>query len=331
MYDNSSHSIRDKFQFVVAPISLPGTWPLNGNLDGPSPAVHVKLFPQGKKRSHREGERWIASCENSSTVAFLHFAERESIGSARNCCSLPCPLLPTRKVAEGGGVGSTLGDVPPVHFWHDFRRQVVTTSGSNSRWVNLFKPVLTNNASLSRPEHVLARRHTAQCYSKAMSGLYLCSFITHSQFAQMYEYSVLSTHPHEYCKVQAREASSVGSCINISDLYKSHFTSTGLYPCLLDVALLCRPMRIRNDREVSQQCASSTMLLIANCPSLWPAVFRCQSFTAGIYTLMKQRRKEEAGPETNKKLGEEKAAKLGESIVGSNAWPTAETENKGKT
>ncbi len=63
----------------------------------------------------------------------------------------------------------------------------------------------------------------------------------------------------EYPKVQAREANSVSSCINTSDLYKSCFTSVGLYPCLLDVALLCCPIRIRKDQEVSQQCASSTM------------------------------------------------------------------------
>ena len=62
----------------------------------------------------------------------------------------------------------------------------------------------------------------------------------------------------EYLKVQAREASSVGSCIHRSDLYKSCFTSIGFHPRLLDVALLCRPMRIRKDPEVSQQCASST-------------------------------------------------------------------------
>ena len=49
---------------------------------------------------------------------------------------------------------------------------------------------------------------------------------------------------HEYHKVQAREASSVCSCINTSDLYKSHFTSEGLHPCSLDVALLCHLMRI---------------------------------------------------------------------------------------
>ncbi len=65
---------------------------------------------------------------------------------------------------------------------------------------------------------------------------------------------------HEYCKVQAREASLVGYCINTSDLYKSHFTSTGLHPCSLDVALLCRPITRCKDREVSQQCASSTKL-----------------------------------------------------------------------
>ncbi len=59
---------------------------------------------------------------------------------------------------------------------------------------------------------------------------------------------------------QVRQVSSVGSCIDTSDLYKSCFTSAGLHPCLLDVALLCRPMRIRKDREVSQQCASSTDL-----------------------------------------------------------------------
>ncbi len=68
----------------------------------------------------------------------------------------------------------------------------------------------------------------------------------------------------EYHKVQAREASSVGSYIHTSDLYKSYFTSAGLHPCWLDVALLCRPMRILKDGEVSQQCASSTGLTEMN-------------------------------------------------------------------
>ncbi len=43
-----------------------------------------------------------------------------------------------------------------------------------------------------------------------MSGLSLCSFITHSRFSRMCEYSVLSTHPCKFRKVQAREASSLG-------------------------------------------------------------------------------------------------------------------------
>ena len=71
------------------------------------------------------------------------------------------------------------------------------------------------------------------------------------------EYLVLST-VGGYYKVQAREASSVGCCIDTSDLYKSCFTSVGLHPYLLDVTLLCCPIRSRKDREVSQQCASST-------------------------------------------------------------------------
>ena len=96
---------------------------------------------------------------------------------------------------------------------------------------------------------------------KAMSGLssFLSVYVCHA-------YSVLSSvfstqyRSCKYPKVQAkaREASSVGSCIHISNLYKSCFTSRGLHPCSLDVALLCHPIRTRKDREVSQQCASST-------------------------------------------------------------------------
>ncbi len=82
-----------------------------------------------------------------------------------------------------------------------------------------------------------------------MSGLSrMCEYIFGTQYAS-----------HKYHKVQAREASSVGRCIDISDLYKSHFTSASLYTCSLDVALLCHPTRIGNDRGVSQQCASSTL------------------------------------------------------------------------
>ena len=64
----------------------------------------------------------------------------------------------------------------------------------------------------------------------------------------------------EYSKVQAREASLVGSYINMSDLYKSYFTSEGFAPLLTrcHFAEQCCPMRICKDREVSQQCASST-------------------------------------------------------------------------
>ncbi len=51
-----------------------------------------------------------------------------------------------------------------------------------------------------------------------------------------------------------RQASSVDSCIEtVLSVQESR-----LHPCSLDVALLCRPMRICKDREVSQQCASST-------------------------------------------------------------------------
>ena len=60
---------------------------------------------------------------------------------------------------------------------------------------------------------------------KAMSGLSLCCSlrIVSSLGCVSIRYSVRS---HKYCKVQAREASSVGSCINTSDLYKS----VGLHP-----------------------------------------------------------------------------------------------------
>ena len=54
----------------------------------------------------------------------------------------------------------------------------------------------------------------------------LCSFISivGSLGCVSIRYSVPT---HEYHKVQAREASSVGSCINMLDLYKSCFTSGG--------------------------------------------------------------------------------------------------------
>ena len=38
-----------------------------------------------------------------------------------------------------------------------------------------------------------------------------------------------------YSTKNAREASSIGNCIDTSDLYKSRFTSVGLHPCSLDV------------------------------------------------------------------------------------------------
>ena len=43
--------------------------------------------------------------------------------------------------------------------------------------------------------------------------------------------------------------------VTVFDLYKSCLTSGGLHPCSLDVDLLCCPMRIHKDEEVSQQCA----------------------------------------------------------------------------
>ena len=73
----------------------------------------------------------------------------------------------------------------------------------------------------------------------------------------------------EYCKVQVREASSVGICIHTFDIYKSRFTSAGLHPCWLDVALLCCPIRTPEDPAVSQQCASSTAPMFLCCPSTW--------------------------------------------------------------
>ncbi len=50
----------------------------------------------------------------------------------------------------------------------------------------------------------------------------------------------------EYHKVQAREASSVGYCIDKFDVWsvQESFTSVGLHPCSLDVTLLCYPIRI---------------------------------------------------------------------------------------
>ena len=69
-------------------------------------------------------------------------------------------------------------------------------------------------------------------------------------------YSVLTTG--EFSKTRGRQASLDGSYIDTSDLYKSLLTIAGFHPHLLDVALLCHPMGIRKDQEVSQQCASST-------------------------------------------------------------------------
>ncbi len=120
------------------------------------------------------------------------------------------------------------------------------------------------------------------CCNKAMSGLSLslCSssriFGSFECVSIRYSVHVLRVLSMEYCKVQAREASSVASCIHMSYLYKSCFTNAGLHPCWLDVALLCRPMRIRKDREVSQQRASSTgrvsFLDIAGRCLLWSRV-----------------------------------------------------------
>ena len=107
------------------------------------------------------------------------------------------------------------------------------------------------------------------CSSSRIFGSFECVSIR-------YSVHVLRVLSMEYCKVQAREASSVASCIHMSYLYKSCFTNAGLHPCWLDVALLCRPMRIRKDREVSQQRASSTgrvsFLDIAGRCLLWSRV-----------------------------------------------------------
>ena len=51
---------------------------------------------------------------------------------------------------------------------------------------------------------------------------------------------------------------------NTSILYRVLLTSAELHPCSLDVAELCRPMNTRKDREVSQQCASSTEVCCTN-------------------------------------------------------------------
>ena len=58
-----------------------------------------------------------------------------------------------------------------------------------------------------------------------------CHACSHLSSVSKCEYSVLSMHP-AYRKVQAREASLVGNCIDMFYLYKSHFTSA---VCSLDV------------------------------------------------------------------------------------------------
>ena len=66
------------------------------------------------------------------------------------------------------------------------------------------------------------------------------------------EYSVLSTHPIGIARYKQEKQVQL-------DVVLTHLIYTGLHPCLLDVALLCRPIISRKDREVSQQCASSTV------------------------------------------------------------------------
>ncbi len=66
----------------------------------------------------------------------------------------------------------------------------------------------------------------------------------------------------EFLRHQEDKQVQLATYIDTSVQYKVQLTSVGLHPCLLHVALLCRPIRIRKDPEVSQQCVSSTTLCL---------------------------------------------------------------------
>ena len=144
-----------------------------------------------------------------------------------------------------------------LHIWLAFtiRLRWVWVCVANNVWCTfasvwcVLSKAKRNFVRLQRPvvKRCLVSLHAASSYVQlVLSSIYVC------------EYSVPSMQPASITRYeedkQVQLIPVLKHILSVQEsLHKYRFS-----PLLLDIALLCYPIRIRKDREVSQQCASST-------------------------------------------------------------------------